>query len=91
MLAIKRTTAFKQDLKRCKKQGKNLEVFEQIGVLLQSGKSLPEKNRDHALSGNWRGFRECHLAPDWLLMYRIVEEEGVLEFARMGSHSELFS
>lgn len=81
---------FKRDIKRCKKQQKPFEKFKAINDLLVSGQALPDRNKDHNLSGNWSGFRECHIEPDWLLIYRINKEEKTIEYVRMGSHSELF-
>ena len=65
--------------------------FKAIHELLMSGMSIPEKNKDHILSGNWNGHRECHIEPDWLLIYRIDRENKVIEYVRMGSHSDIFS
>lgn len=65
--------------------------FKTIHELLMSGMSIPEKNKDHILSGNWNGHRECHIEPDWLLIYRIDRENKVIEYVRMGSHSDIFS
>lgn len=81
---------FKKDVKRCQKQNKSMEKFKEIARLLSSGESLPLKNRDHSLTGNYIGYRECHISPDWLLIYRINDTDHVIEFVRMGSHSELF-
>ena len=69
-----------------------MDKFKEITELLEEGNPLPYKNHDHGLVGNWDGHRECHIEPDWLLIYRIDEdeEEEVIEFVRMGSHSELF-
>ena len=64
--------------------------FKAISELLEAGSPLPEKNKDHLLSGNWNDHRECHIEPDWLLIYRVDEDEAILELVRMGSHSELF-
>ena len=91
MYKFTRTSKFKKDYKRSQKQHKNLEKFMNIHLLLIVGKSLPTKNKDHNLSGNWSGFRECHIEPDWLLIYRVDEKEQFIEYVRMGSHSELFS
>lgn len=88
MLEIRQSTRFRRDVKLCQKQGKNMDKFKAVHELLVAGKPLPDKNRDHALTGEWRGFRECHLEPDWLLIYQVVD--GVLGYARMGSHAELF-
>lgn len=65
--------------------------FKTIHELLMSGMSIPETNKDHILSGNWNGHRECHIEPDWLLIYRIDRENKVIEYVRMGSHSDIFS
>jgi mRNA interferase YafQ len=65
--------------------------FKAIHELLMSGMSIPETNKDHILSGNWNGHRECHIEPDWLLIYRIDRENKVIEYVRMGSHSDIFS
>lgn len=84
------TTQFKKDLKKIQKQNKNIKLLSEIIDLLADGKSLPEKNRDHELSGNFKGFRECHIQPDWLLIYEISDNELILFLTRTGSHSDLF-
>lgn len=90
MYEIRRSTRFKRDVRRCQKQNKPMDKFKDIHELLVEGSSLPEQNRDHNLSGNWSGYRECHIEPDWLLIYRIDEANNILEYVRMGSHAELF-
>ena len=75
---VKYTTGFKKDYKRAIKRGLKIELLEQIVALLAMGESLPEKNR------------ECHILPDWLLIYRIEDNVLVLTLARTGSHSDLF-
>lgn len=82
------TGRFKKDYKRVKKQGKSLADLRSIVEMLAAGTPLPPKNRDHNLCGRWTEHRECHIAPDWLLIYRIDGEDLILE--RTGSHSELF-
>ena len=72
------------------KQGKKLDVLEKVVVTLQHREALPEKYRDHSLGGSWNGYRECHLEPDWLLIYKVNETELSLYLTRVGSHSELF-
>ena len=67
---VKYTTAFKKDYKRAVKRGQKIELLEQIVALLSMGEPLPDKNRDHDLSGDWAGHRECHIQPDWLLRRR---------------------
>lgn len=90
MLDIVQSSRFKKDLKKAIKQGKNLDKLEQAIDLLCSQKSLPPKNLDHKLSGDWGGYRECHLAPDWLMIYKIDTMLNALQLARTGSHAELF-
>ena len=70
---VKYTTAFKKDYKRAIKRGLKIELLEQVVALLSMGEPLPDKNRDHDLSGDWVGHRECHILPDWLLIYRIAQ------------------
>jgi addiction module RelE/StbE family toxin len=72
------------------KRGLKIELLEQVVALLSMGEPLPDKNRDHDLSGDWVGHRECHILPDWLLIYRIEDDVLVLTLARTGSHSDLF-
>jgi mRNA interferase YafQ len=82
MYSFKYTSKFKKDYKRCKKRNKDLAKFKDIHLLIVAGKALPEINRDHDLIGNWSGFRECHIEPDWLLIYKIHEEENLIEYVR---------
>ncbi|MCM1296677.1 MAG: type II toxin-antitoxin system YafQ family toxin [Muribaculaceae bacterium] len=72
------------------KRGLDISLLEDIIATLAMGGSLSEKNKDHALSGNWAGHRECHIFPDWLLIYRIDDDVLVLTLARTGTHSDLF-
>lgn len=88
MFTISRTTQFKRDLKKVLKRGKNINVFKLILRKLAIGQSLPTKFRNHKLQGNYRDCWECHIEPDWLLIYRKLKEEIRLE--RTGSHSDLF-
>jgi mRNA interferase YafQ len=90
MLEIFYTNQFKKDFKKAKKQGKNLEKLKEVLVLLQEQQTLPPKYKDHALTGNYIGKRECHIEPDWLLIYKIDGDKLILILARIGSHSELF-
>lgn len=87
---VKPTTQFKKDYKRAMKRGLKIELLEKVVELLAMGEALPEKNRDHELSGNWIGHRECHIQPNWLLVYRIEDDVLVLTLARTGTHSDLF-
>lgn len=86
------TTRFKKDLKKAKKQGKDLKHLSDIIFTLQNDMPLEAKYCDHFLAGNWQGCRECHISPDWLLIYRLMNEKELelLELVRLGSHSELF-
>lgn len=88
---VKTTTLFKKDFKLAMKRGLNVELLENIIALLAMGKPLPAKNKDHALTGNWVGHRECHILPDWLLIYRVEDDVLVLTLARTGTHSDLFN
>lgn len=83
------TAIFKKDLRRARKRGCNMELLNDTVKKLQNGEPLPQKSRDHALTGNWVGHRECHIAPDWLLVYRICENTLILSLIRTGSHSDL--
>lgn len=87
---VKVTSLFKKDYKRALKRKKNVHLLEDIVELLAMEEPLPEKHRDHELSGNWAGHRECHIEPDWLLIYRIDNGILVLTLARTGSHNDLF-
>ncbi len=87
-LRIRQSTQFRRDVKRLRRQGADLTRLEEIVRALANEETLPPHFRDHALVGNWLGFRECHIRPDWLLIYRI--ENGELQLARTGSHAALF-
>ena len=87
---VKPTTQFKKDYKLAIKRGLKISLLEDIITVLAMGESLPDKNKDHALGGNWVGHRECHVQPDWLLVYRIEDDVLVLTLARTGTHSDLF-
>lgn len=86
---VKQSTKFAKDVKRASKRGMNMRLLHDVISMLANGEQLPEKNKDHALSGNWLGYRECHIQPDWLLVYRIDKGELILVLARTGSHSDL--
>ncbi len=68
---IIRTSKFKRDFKKVIKSGNDVNKFKNIVKALQNGEALPAKNKDHLLTGNWSGYRECHIEPDWLLIYRV--------------------
>jgi len=88
--AVKPTTKFQKDVKRIQKRGYDTSLLTEIIKKLAAGEQLPEKNKDHALSGNFVGCRECHITPDWLLIYEIVDKELILYLTRTGTHSDLF-
>ncbi len=90
MLEIVLSNRFKKDLKLAAKRGYNLERLNDVVNLLASQKKLPEKYKDHELIGNYVGFRECHIQPDWLLVYRIQSDALILFLSRTGTHSDLF-
>ena len=90
MLTIKYQAAFKKDYKRIVKRGYDMRLLEKVIELLANQKPLPEKNRDHQLSGDYAGCRECHITPDWLLIYEVDGDELILYLTRTGSHSDLF-
>ncbi len=87
---VKPTTQFRKDFKLAVKRGLKIELLEEVIAALAMGKALPEKHKDHALTGNWVGHRECHILPDWLLIYRIEDDVLVLSLARTGTHSNIF-
>lgn len=87
---VKPTTQFKKDFKLAMKRSMKIELLEEVIAMRAMGETLPDKHKDHALTGNWVGHRECHILPDWLLIYRIEDEVLVLTLARTGTHSDLF-
>ena len=89
-LEVRFAGQFKKDLKLAKKQGKDMSKLLEIVERLANGETLEQKYRDHALTGNYQGCRECHIEPDWLLIYEIFDDVLVLLLNRVGNHSELF-
>ncbi len=81
---------FNKDVRLNIKRGKDMEKLKTVILKLISGEPLEEKYRDHFLKGNYNGYRECHIEPDWLLIYKIDNEKGLLYLVRTGSHSDLF-
>ena len=81
---------FKKDLKLAKKNNYNLDLLDNVVEKIASGKKLEEKYKDHPLKGDFLGFRECHIQPDWLLIYKIEKDDLILFLFRTGSHSNLF-
>ena len=88
MLDVRYSTKFKRDFKVCAKRGYNLKRLQNVIDILRVPDSLPPKNIDHNLTGNYAGYRECHVEPDWLLIYQQTETELLLY--RTGTHSDLF-
>ena len=84
------TSQFKKDYKLAMKRHLNMDLLDNIIRTLAHGESLPEKNKDHSLTGDWGGHRECHILPDWLLIYRIEDDVLVLTLARTGTRNDLF-
>ena len=84
------TTQFKRDYKLAMKRHLRIDLLDDVIRMLSRGELLPEKYRDHTLTGNWIGYRECHLLPDWLLVYRVEDAILVLTLVRTGTHSDLF-
>lgn len=90
MLTLKTTAKFRKDYKRIKSQGKDMSLLENVIDTLLEEKPLEAKHRDHPLSGSYIGFRECHILPDWLLIYAVNHEQLILTASRTGTHSDLF-
>ena len=90
MLDIVASNRFKKDLKLAIRRGYKIELLDEVVKKLVSEEELEERYRDHALGGNYKGLRECHITPDWLLIYEIIDSELVLYLSRTGTHSDLF-
>lgn len=88
MRVIRETSKFKKDVKRMQKRGKAFSEFKNIIEKLAGGQKLDPKHHDHLLAGEYKGSRECHIAPDWLLIYDLGESEVIL--IRTGTHADLF-
>ncbi len=88
MLKPEYTSKFKKDLKTIEKRKLDIELLKDVIRKLCLEETLPAKNREHLLSGNWSNCRECHIAPDWLLIYQVGN--GIIVFERTGTHSDLF-
>lgn len=89
MRRIKTTNQFERDYKRAARRGQDLELLKTVMRRLATGEELEPRYRDHALVGSYAGRRECHLAPDWLLIYKLTGDEIIFE--RTGSHADLFA
>lgn len=91
MLELALSTQFKKDLRKIQRQGKDKEKLDSIVEVLQKEEPLPKKCYDHELIGNWKSYRECHIEPDWLLIYKVQGGQvKLLRLSRTGSHSDLF-
>lgn len=90
MLEINATHQFLKDLKVAKKRGLNITKLNEVVRMIAMQQTLPPKNRDHKLSGDYSGCRECHIQPDWLLVYKVNDTINILSLVRTGSHSDLF-
>ena len=90
MLKVRYSSKFKKDFKIIVKRGYDISLFEEVLSLLREERTLPEKYSDHALKGDYMGHRECHITPDWLLIYKKENDMITLSLTRTGSHSDLF-
>lgn len=90
MFAPVYTRQFERDLKRLRRGGHDLEVLKEVLAMLMTGERLAPKFKDHHLRGAWKGRRECHIRPDWLLIYKIDRKQNLIFFERTGSHVDLF-
>ncbi len=88
--AILWTKQFRKDYKAAIKRNLSIESLDKVIRVLSKGEALDPKFKDHPLSGNWKSYRECHIAPDWLLIYKIENKRLLLVLARTGTHSDLF-
>lgn len=90
MLDIVPSNRFKKDLKLALRRGYNIELLDNVVSKIAAQEKLDEKYKDHALYGEYSNFRECHITPDWLLVYQVIESELILLLSRTGTHSDLF-
>lgn len=90
MYVVKPTTRFQKDVKLAAKRGYKIDLLTEVIKKLSGGEVLDEKYKDHPLKGNYSGCRECHITPDWLLIYEISDEALILYLTRTGMHSDLF-
>ena len=89
MLTLEFQSQFKRDVRTLIKRKWDMSLLQEVTDLLQNGKELPSRCKDHPLSGNWQGYRDCHIRGDWVLIYRIFEERKALRLVRTGSHGDL--
>ena len=91
MLKLQTTSKFRKDYRRIKRQGLDISLLKEVLDKLCARETLDRKYKDHALNGLYQGFRECHIQPDWLLIYAVSEDELILVASRTGSHADLFN
>ena len=89
-MKVRYTNQFKKDYKLIQKRGYDINKLKEVVQLLLQEKKLPETYKEHYLMGKYKGFRECHIQPDWLLIYVIEDDELILTLSRTGTHSDLF-
>jgi len=89
-LDIAWTSKFKKDYKQAMRQHKDISLLDDVIRALSRGETLPQEYQDHALKGKWAGQRECHILPDWLLIYKVENNLLILTLSRTGSHSDIF-
>lgn len=87
---VETTSGFRHDYKVVQKRGYDMQLLEDIVKMLANGVKLPPRNKDHELIGNWKGYRECHITPDWLLLYRYDNNRVVLVLTSTGTHSDIY-
>ena len=90
MYAIKTTAQFRSDLKTVEKRGYNIDLLTEVVKKIAAGETLDKRYSDHLLEGKYAGYRECHITPDWLLIYKISGSTLILGLTRTGTHSDLF-
>lgn len=90
MYQVQYPVQFKKDLKLSKRRNLDLELLYEVMDIIESLKEIPSKYKDHSLVSNWKGYRELHILPDWLLIYKIDHGKKEISYARTGSHSDLF-
>ena len=90
MRIVEHSNRFKRDFKRMKKRGKTIEKLVKVMRLLEEKQPLPKRLKDHSLEGNWLGSRDCHIEPDWILIYSLLADNNVVRFECTGTHSDLF-
>ncbi|RYM34566.1 type II toxin-antitoxin system YafQ family toxin [Brumimicrobium glaciale] len=91
MFEIEFESTFKKDYKKAKKNKRNLDLLEEVLLLLRKKGSLPSSYKPHKLKGNYKGFWECHIQPDWLLIWKLDSKNKIIYLSRTGKHSDLFT